>query len=70
MLTVAPPKPRPPTIQILRECDVGPYCPACGSSQKWPLFGGVIYAMPYLRYALEPLGCINPDCEKSWERTT
>jgi hypothetical protein len=46
-----------PDGYVREECDAGPYCPKCDSTQVWPwgLLGKLFRA--------KPLGCINRDCE-------
>ncbi len=47
----SPTKPPPPPGRWLRENDIGPYCPQCGSSMK----------MKYIFIRTEK--CIQPQCE-------
>jgi hypothetical protein len=51
-----PPPPKFPPTSMIRESDVGPYCPKCGSSlkRKWMLF--------------KSEKCIQPECENYYGR--
>lgn len=45
-----------PASRLIKDGDHGPYCPMCGSSQRWwlGLFGKML--------GLQPEGCINEGC--------
>jgi len=45
-----PNKPIPSPIRLIREDDLGPYCPECGSSMEFKLF-------------FKPKGCVQPKCK-------
>jgi len=55
-------KPKMPLGSIRYELDLGPFCPACGSSQKWPL--GWVGKL----FRRSPLGCIQEKCAEYWKR--
>lgn len=58
---IYPEPPKPPPSRLMREGDVGPYCPKCGSSLAWKHPSSAVRSM-----FIESRFCIQSECDNYW----